>query len=500
MAQDALANGFVQLCIDPSLNFYDGACRMLVEGQALGAGFTEDVIVPVYNERDLNALFGRGSVLTEALRVVLCECAQNIELFALPRKDVTADVAAVYTTTITGPATGDGRFTLFLGHADYNVDVEVNSGDTVAAIAAKVVAAVPLDFPYVATAVATGVTFTARNKGTVGNYLNPVYNWQGRQNYAPAGVTVTTVRTTAGTGAPPAVDIINAAGDCCYNVVVYLGDDAANQDALRDYIRDAWSCDKPQCFGQGYVFNAGSLGQVLAKGDNSAELCRVAYALDSFDLPYLTVSSYGAKSACIACVNPEVSIQGPDNGVLACVAIPASCSSPWTYDERLQLQAAGFVTYGPSNSGFGSLTNLQIYNDVTNYLYDELGRRNTTFRDANSRRLAAATAISIAEKLNEYNGIALFTKNTDVRQGVKGTNPRLILADLRAWALDNIGVLFSEFRNIDQDITVKTDFEVAPACQGDPNLLHVNFRYQPPLRIGTIRTNLQPQMLDNCDR
>ena len=500
MAQDALANGFVQLCIDPSLNFYDGACRMLVEGQMLGTGATADTIVPVNNERDLNALFGRGSVLTEALRVVLCECAQNIELFALPRADLGAGVAAVYTMTITGPATGDGRFTLFLGNDDYNIDVEVNNGDAVAAIAAKVVAAVPLDFPYIAAAVATGVTFTARNKGPIGNYLNPVYNWQGRQNYAPAGVTVATARTTEGTGAPAALDIIPLAGECCYNVVVYLGDDDDNKEAVRDYIRDAWSCDKPQCFGQGYVFSAGTLGQVLAEGDNSAELVRLAYALDSFDLPYLTLAAYGAKSACIACTSPEVSIQGPDNGVLACVAIPSSCAAPWTYDERLQLQENGFVTYGPSNSGFGSLTNPQIYNDVTNYLYDELGRKNTTFRDANSRRLAAATAIQIAEKLNDYNGLALFTRNTDVRQGVKGTNPRLILADLRAWALDNVGQLFSEFRNIDTDITVQTDFDVAPACQGNPNLLHVNFRYQPPLRIGTIRTNLQPQMLDNCER
>lgn len=500
MAQDALANGFVQLCIDPSLNFYDGKCRVLLEGQALGTGFTADQIVQVVNERDLVALFGRASVLTEALRVAFCECGQNIDLFALPRADAASAVAAIYTATITGPATGDGRFTLFLGHPDYNIDVEVNSGDTVAVIAGKVAAAASADFPYTVAATATGVTFTAKNKGTIGNYLNPVYNWQGRQNYAPAGVTVATVATTPGSVDPPALDLVALTGECCYNIVAYLGNDDPNQDALKDYIADAWSCEKPQCFGQGYVFDAGSLGQVLARGDNSAELVRVAYALDSFDLPYLTLASYAAKSGCIACTNPEVSVQGPDNGVLSCVAIPSSCSSPWTYDERLQLQAAGFVVYGPSGSGFGQLTNPQIYNDVTNYLYDELGRANTTFRDASSRRLASATAIEIAEQLNSYNGLALFTKNTTVREGIKGTNPRLILADLRAWALDNVGVLFSEFRNIDQDIKVRTDFEVAAACQGDPNLLHVDFRYQPPLRIGVIRTNLQPQMLDNCDR
>lgn len=504
MAQDILANGFVQLCIDTSLNFYDGKCRILIEGQALEteAGFTltPDVIVPVNNERDLIGLFGRGSVLTEALRKALCECGQGIQLFAIGRADPAAGVAAVYTATITGPATSDGRFTLFLGNDDYNIDVEVESGDTVADIAAKVVAAVSEDFPYEAAAVATGVTFTAKNTGLVGNYLNPVYNWSGRQNYAPAGVTVETVRTTAGTGSPPALDLISLTGECCYNVVAYLGEDEENQDAIRDYIRDAWSCEKPQCFGHGYTYSAGTLGQVLATGDNSPELSRLAFAVDSYDLPWLTLAAYAARSACIACTRPETSVQGPENGVLSCITVPQSCSSPWSYDERLQLQAAGFVTYGPSGSGSGALTNLQIYNDVTNYLYDDLGRANVTFRDTNSRRLAAATALSIAEHLNTYNGLALFTKNTDVRQGVKGTNPRLILADLRAWAKENIGVLFSEFDDIDEDIKVQTDFDRAASCQGNPNLLWVDFRYQPPLRIGQIRTNMQPKVLDNCDR
>jgi hypothetical protein len=166
----------------------------------------------------------------------------------------------------------------------------------------------------------------------------------------------------------------------------------------------------------------------------------------------------------------------------------------------LQLQAAGFVTYGPSGFGFGELTNPQIYNDVTNYLYDDLGRDNATFRDASSRRLAAATALSIAEQLNTYNGLALFTKNTKVNPGTKGTNKRLILADLRDWAKRNIGVIFSEFDNIDQDIRVRTDFEIADKCRGNPSLLHVDFRYRPPVRIGQIKTNLQPKLFDNCDR
>lgn len=503
MAQDVLSNGFVQLCIDPNLNFYDGACRMLVIGPAID-GPTEDLvpnqIVTVNNERDLVEQFGQGSVLTEALRTVLCQCAGNIQVDALPLEAPGAAVAAVYTMTITGPATSDGRFTLFMGNDSYNLDIRITAGMTAAQIATAVAAAVNPNFLYSAAAAAATVVFTCRTPGTVGNFFNPIYNWSGRRNYAPEGVGISVVATTPGTGAATVPNLINLTGECCYNVVAYLGDDDAGQLVLEDYLADAWSCAKPQCFGHGYVYNHGTLGQVLSTGDNAATLSRLAYALNSYDLPYLTLAAYAALTACSACSNPELSIQGSENGVLSCIRLPQSCSSPWTYDERIQLQDAGFVTYGPSGFGFGQLTNPQIYNDVTNYLYDDLGRDNATYRDASSRRLAAATALSIAEQLNTYNGLALFTKNTRIRPGTKGTNPRMILADLREWAKSNIGVIFSEFDNIDQDIRVRTDFEIADKCRGNPSLLHVDFRYMPPNRIGQIKTNLQPKLLDNCDR
>jgi phage tail sheath gpL-like len=503
MAQDVLSNGFVQLCIDPNLNFYDGACRMLIIGTAID-GPTEDLvpnqIVTVNNERDLIEMFGQGSVLTESIRVAMCNCAGNIQIDALPLAANEDDVAAVYTMTIAGTATTDGRFTLFMGNDTYNLDIRITAGMTAAQIATAVAAAVDDNFLYSAAAVAATVVFTSRTPGAVGNFFNPIYNWSGRRNYAPEGVTVTVAQTTEGEGAAVVPDLINLTGECCYNVVAFLNEDDAGQQVVEDYLTDAWSCDKPQCFGHGYVYNHGTLGEVLSTGNNAAVLSRLAYALNSYDLPYLTLAAYASLTACTACASPELSIQGPQNGVLTCIRLPQSCSSPWTYDERIQLQDAGFVTYGPSGFGFGALTNPQIYNDVTNYLYDDLGRDNATYRDASSRRLASATALSIAEQLNTYNGLALFTKNTRVRPGTKGTNPRLILADIRDWAKRNIGVIFSEFDNIDQDIRVRTDFEVADKCRGKPSLLHVDFRYRPPVRIGQIKTNLQPKLFDNCDR
>lgn len=509
MAQEALSSGFVKICVDTSLNALDGGCRVLVSGQAseteVGCTLEPDVLVRINNENELNCLFGQGSVLTESLRTILCECGENIDLFAIPRADPVAGVAAAYTMTITGPATSDGRFTLFFGNDTYNIDFLVEAGDTVQDIVDRLVAAVSPDFPYEAVADpvspgSTGVIFTAKNTGIIGNYLNPIYNWAGRRNYAPAGVAVTTVLTTPGVGSPPALPLIDLLGECCYSCLGYLGPDEENQNELRDYVRDAWDCSKPQCFGHGYVFNSGSLGQVLARSDNSAELSRMAVAVDTKEFPYLALAAYIARSCCQTCENPELSIQGPEYGILNCVRIPQSCDSDWTYDERIQLQDAGFVTYGPAGSGQGALTNLMIYNDITNNLFDEFGRANVTFRDTNSRRLAAATAIQIAEHLNTYNGIALFTGNTKVREGIRGTNPVMIRASVVNWAKENVGILFSEFEDIYKDIVIQSDFATAQPCRGKPGKLNGTFRYRPPVRISDFDIQLLPKLLDNCDR
>jgi len=81
---------------------------------------------------------------------------------------------------------------------------------------------------------------------------------------------------------------------------------------------------------------------------------------------------------------------------------------------------------------------------------------------------------------------------------VRGTNPRMILGQFRAWAKGQVGHLFSEFENIDQDIILKTDFEVAPKCQGIPGKLWIDFTYRPPVRITNIIVNAKPAMLSNC--
>lgn len=556
MPQDILADGFVSLCIDTSLNFYDGKCRVLVEGQyvvngSLAVPIVPDVPIHIPSTRFIDDMFTAGSVLAEGLKQMFCICPSNVDIYALPRLDaatgisnfnagtvytagqqmvytdgyvyqaVTTTIAgdtpvsaaakwtqlylkgvkAVYTMTVAGPATSDGQIDIFLGDRTYSVDrVLVTSGDTATAIATAIEAAIPASFPYVVTRSGAVITMTAKSAGTVGNFLNPVVNWKAFQNYFPTGVTITTVQATPGAGDPQPIDYKAALGTCCYSCYALLGGSTKWQRGMRDWIRSAWDCTKPQCFGHGYTYNSGSLGQVLAVGDNSAEFSRLAVPVNDVNFPWAMVAAYAALSCCTACVNPELSIQGRNYGVLNCIERPTSCSLPWSFDEMTQLKDAGFVTYGPLTGGVGTLTSPYVVNDVTNNLYDDLNRPNVTFRDASSRRMAAKTSLELATKLNEFNGLANYTKNTQVPQGIFGTNKRMMEASIKHWAQGQVGIRFSEFDNMETDIVLREDFEVAQPCQGVPCKYHLFFRYRPPCRIANVQVQMLPKVLDNCAR
>lgn len=503
MAQDLLADGNVRLCIDPSLNFYDGKCRILVEGHYLegDVDIVADKPVLVTSLSKINEMFGEGSQLSLALKKTFCTCPNNAEVWALPREVDGAAVASKYTLTITGTATSPGRIDLFMIDSDMSISVFVATGATPTAIAADIMALIPADFPFTPTVLAGVVTFTSKTAGLVGNYLKIAVDWSGIVGRMPESVSLVFTQTVQGAGETEVLDIASALGTCCYDVYALLGEGTNYTNSWEAYLASLWSCDTPQCFGHGYMYAPGSFGTILARATNSSVVSKVAYSPEMYSPPWLVVVAYAALTVCTACSNPELSIQGREYGVLSCLKVPRTCTgNGFDTDEQAELRAAGFVLYGPLEGGSGQLTSPYIYNDITNNLTDDYGRPNPTWRDVSSKRLQAETALQIAEYLQDQYGLALFTRDTDVPAGVFGTNPNMIQAGLRTWAKARIGILFSEFEDINNDILVKTDFEVAPPCQGIPGNLWTYMRYRPPVRINRMNVNMQPKMLDNCVR
>lgn len=505
MAIDVLRSGFTPICFDSSLNFAGGGCSMILEGQyrpdLAATPATADTVLLLNSTRDVDAFLGAGSILAESAKLAFCICPSNVKVYVLPRADAAGATKAVYTLTIGGPATSAGQFTLYMLNDGYSVSVPVLSGDTANAIAAAVAAAIPSNFPYDVAVATNVITLTAKNGGTAGNFLNPIYNWAGFANYAPGGVTVTVANTVVGAGDPVGLTYANVFSECCYNCYGLLSGNVTWQRTVRDYIRSNWDCTKPQCFGHGYVYNNGTLGQVLAAGDNSPEFNRVAYPVNSEVPPYFLVATYAAKSCCSACDNWELSVQGTTSGVLTCLKYPASCKSPWTEDERKSLSAAGFVTWGPVGMGSGTLTSPYIYEDITNYLYDELNRPNQTYRSTIHRRWAQWFATQYATFMNDtFNGLAVFKNGTKIRDGVFGTTVNMVRAKIITWLRSQEGLSISSLEDIDKEVIVKTDFEIKAPCKGIPGEYVVNLLVRPPVRAAKFRTVIAPKLIDNCER
>jgi hypothetical protein len=505
MSIDSLRSGAIRICFDPSLNAYKSKCRILIEGQMLDTGIAPSgELIKIPSLRDTDVLFGEGSIIGEGLKIAFLCCPNHaMEFYALPWKDaaVGADQKAAYVLTFTGPATSDGRIDLFLADGRYNSSTRIHEGYTADEIATRIGSALEneIGLPYDVLVATNTITLTAKNAGTVGNGLNVIYNWHERRDYAPKGVEMTVAQTLMGTNidhVPANYDAI--LGECCYCCIGMLYDNEIWQDAMIAYIASAWSCDKPQCFGHGYTYNQGTLGQILASDTNSAEVSRIAQCSTDPIMGWMKAAAYASHSCCQAVDHPEMSIQGPNFGVLPCLKQPEDCFQCFTFDEQQLLQATGFVIMVPLNGGTGALTNPMVVNDITNNRYDENGRLNATWWNVNARRLAAATADQAAIALGAVLGLGLFTKNTTVPAGVRGTNPRMILGLFRSWAKSQVGYLFSEFEDIDNDIKLMTDFEVAPKCQGIPGKLWIDFIYRPPVRISNIIINAKPSMLSNC--
>lgn len=509
MSIDSLRSGQIRICFDPSLNAYPNKCRILLEGQMLDTGTAADEeLIKIPSLRDVDVLFGEGSVIAEGLKTAFGCCPnQAMEIFALPRKDasVGATVKAQYTLVFTGEATTPGRVDLYAGDGRWNTSTRIAAGALEAEIATEVAAALnaevgfPFDVAVGTAALANTLTLTAKNAGTVGNGLNLLYNWHQRRDYAPKGVEAVFTQTVQGTQTETAqLDYASILGECCYCCIGMLYPDGDWQDAMIAYIASAWSCLKPQCFGHGYTYNLGTLGEILSYDTNSAEVSRLAQCVEDPVLGWLKVAAYAAQSCCSTVDNPELSIQGPNFGVLNCLHQPESCFQCFTFDEQQVLEASGFVVTVPLSGGTGSLTSPMIANDITNNRYDDEGRLNSTWWNVNARRLAAATADAMAIYLSGVLGLGLFTRNTTIPIGIYGTNPKLIQGGLRVWAKSQIGVLFSEFEDIDREVLLRTDFEVAPKCQGIPGKLWVDFTYHPPVRISNIIVNAKPALLSNC--
>jgi len=209
----------------------------LVLGQRLTAGTVAEKVPTLVTNADQAALyFGAGSMLHGMARA-LFENNQVTKAIFCAINDAGGGVKASGTLTFTGPSTAAG--TLYLHIAGYRLLVAVASGASATTIATAVAAAINAAtyLPVTCTSNLGVVTVTARNAGTLGNSLDMRVNHNAGENL-PAGVGLTVVALTGGTGDPAVTEFWPILGDEHYNVIAFPWLDSTNLSALDTELED----------------------------------------------------------------------------------------------------------------------------------------------------------------------------------------------------------------------------------------------------------------------
>jgi phage tail sheath gpL-like len=268
------------------------AQKVLLIGQRMAAGTVlAGVITDVFNDADAGKYFGYGSQL-HMMASAAITTYPYIALQAIALDDAGGGIAATGTMTITGSATAAGAVAVNV--ANDQVTVAVANADTPTIIATAIVAAITAAsyIPVTAANVAGVITFTSKNKGTLGNQIKLSAAITGA-----TGVTAPVVPMASGATDPVLTAALAAIYTAGHTIIACALNDTASLQALRNHL-DNVSGPMEQRGAVGTAGHVGTLAQstTVAASINSG---RVTEGLvpSTLSLPFEVAAAYAALLA-----------------------------------------------------------------------------------------------------------------------------------------------------------------------------------------------------------
>lgn len=260
---------------------------VLLIGSMLAGGSAEaNVPVQIFSDDEADNLFGKGSQTALMVRAFR-KNNPLMPLWAVGVADGTTK--ATLSVTFTGTATAAGVIALYVG--GQNVNVAVASGDTAAEIAEAIEAAITDNMPVTASASSGVVTFTAKNGGTAGNYIDVRVNYVAGE-VLPAGISVSgTGLLTGGAGDPSISDVIANIGAQWFNIIVTAFSASGTLTALKEELEARWSATN-QKTGVAIFGDNSDNARTVAEGLNSQVL--VELPLPKSPTPSFELAAAGA--------------------------------------------------------------------------------------------------------------------------------------------------------------------------------------------------------------
>lgn len=366
--------------------------------------------------------FGRGSMLA-TMAAAFIKANAFSDLWAIALDDDEDGVKATGKITLTGPCAVAGQIALMI--AGTAVKVTVKAGDTVAAMNAKVVAAINALVALPLTAAVEGefITLTAKWSGLTGNDFDVRVNYYDGE-MLPGGVGCTITPMSGGVGNPDLAPAITAFGDTWWNYLVNPFTDTGNLDLLRDELKTRWG---PLSMIDGVCFMA-------HRGTHSATstfgIGRNEYLFSTLGTgkapqpPYVWASAVAGKASGSLNTDPARPLQTLElTGIL-----PPAAGDRWSLKERNLLLYDGISTFSVAAGNV-----VQIERLITMYRVNSYGDPDPSYLDvetiATLSYLRYSTRTRISQKFPRHK---LASDGTRVSPGQALVTPSVVRTELLA--------------------------------------------------------------------
>lgn len=408
--------------------------KALLIGQKLAAG-TQAELVPVLltSVSQAAALFGNGSQLHGIAEAWFANNGFT-ETWAVAIDDAGGAVDAAGTLTFTGPATAAGSVYLLI--AGRRLVVNVASAATATEIGAAVAAAITarLDLPVTASADAGVVTVTAKNGGTLGNELDVRVNYyQGEA--LPAGVGVTIVQPTGGSGVVDVGEVWPVIGDEQYDVIVAPFTDSANLASIEQELEDRW--EPPRMIeGVAITATSESLANAITLGDGrNSRHVSIMHAAGSPSPVWEWAAAVGGLVAYFGNADPARPFQTLEVEWVK----PEAISDRLTQAERNLLLHDGISTHVVAAGD-----RVRVERLITTYQENDFGGADTAYLDLNTPLTIGFLRYSLRTRfLLRFPRHKLADDGARFGPGQVVVTPQIARAEVVAWArtMEELGLV-----------------------------------------------------------
>lgn len=423
--------------------------KTLVVGQKLAAGAAPaGVPIKITSGDQAIQQFGRGSMLAAMVAGFLLANPTG-EMLAYPLIDNPAGVAATKTITITGPATGAGTLSLYIG--GQRVQVAVAATDTATAVATALVTAITaaLDLPVTAANAAGVVTLTARHKGELGSDIDVQANYRDGEA-TPTGLTIAIASVVAGTGNPDAAAVFAAIGDTWFTSFVLPYTDAANLSAFEAELLSRWGPLR-MIEGVAYGFKTGTYGVLSNLGAaRNSPFSSIGGMKGSPTPPWTIAATYAGVVSYHGAIDPARPFQ---TLLLPGVLAPREIDR-FTRAERNLLLADGISTFTVDAGG-----NVLVERPVTTYQTNAFGLPDTAYLDVNTVLTLAFLRYGVRARMaSKYPRHKLADDGTLFGPGQAVVTPKVLKAELISLFGDWMAAgLVEDIEQFKADLVVERD-------------------------------------------